>query len=178
MLAALTAAAASPAHARETAAGAVRIPNLSDTEVTLSWTDFKTLFGATHGFEIPFVFNRFRHLGDADRFLFQRKTRDDRERLSRMMGSYWASFARDGVPSCVGAPAWPVYGEAGGSFVSLDTDNDGGITVVQGPESLDALAVELKRDPRIDPCLVVDEMDKWMFTRPIREQVKEATGCE
>ena len=55
--------------------------------------DFRKVLGAAHGFEIPFVFNRFVHLGDADRILFGNRTRDDRGRLSRAMGAYWASFA-------------------------------------------------------------------------------------
>jgi para-nitrobenzyl esterase len=139
--------------------------------------DFGTLFGAAHGFEIPFVFNRFRHLGDADRFLFQKKTREDRERLSRAMGAYWSAFARDGIPSGPGLPAWAKYGEAGGSFLRLDTDNDSGIEVVQGADSLEAMVSDLNDDSRIDSCHVVEEMSKWMFARPIAEHVRSATGC-
>lgn len=139
--------------------------------------DFKTLFGATHGFEIPFVFNHFHHLGDADRFLFQKRTRDDREHLSRAIGAYWASFAREGAPSCATEPEWPAFGEAGGSFLCLDTENDGGIKVLQGPDSLGAIASDLRSDPRIDACVVVNELDRWMFTRPTRAFLQSATGC-
>jgi para-nitrobenzyl esterase len=34
--------------------------------------------------------------------------------LSRVIGDYWISFARDGVPSATGAPDWPAFGGAGG----------------------------------------------------------------
>ncbi|MGI9626775.1 MAG: carboxylesterase/lipase family protein [Longimicrobiales bacterium] len=140
--------------------------------------DFKKLFGATHGFEIPFVFNRFQHLGNADRFLFHRKTLEGRERLSRAMGSYWASFARQGLPSCMGAPEWPVYGELGGSFLRLDASSDRGIEVLRGPDSVDSIVADLNNDTRVDRCFVVDELDKWMFTRPFATRLRVATGCE
>jgi para-nitrobenzyl esterase len=143
--------------------------------------DLKKLFGAAHGFEMPFVFGRFEHLGRADRLLFQKNTLSDREALSRAMGGFWASFARDGVPSYTGAPAWPVYRENGGSFMRLDTANDGGIEVVNAADSLDALVADMKMDPRIDDakrCMIVEEMGNWMFARPIRAQVQAATGCE
>ena len=32
--------------------------------------------------------------------------------LSDAMLGYWAAFARDGVPSAEGKPAWPPYGES------------------------------------------------------------------
>jgi para-nitrobenzyl esterase len=146
----------------------------------LLFMDFKKLLGAAHGFEIPFVFNRFQNFGAADWILFRKKTLDDRERLSSAMGGYWASFARDGVPSYAGAPAWPVYGENGASFMRLDTDNDGGIEVINGADSLDALVADLKKDPRIDDaerCLIVEEMAEWMFTRPIQKELQEAIAC-
>ncbi|MBO6718315.1 MAG: carboxylesterase family protein [Rhizobiaceae bacterium] len=34
--------------------------------------------------------------------------------LSRVIGDYWISFARDGVPSATGAPDWPAFDDAGG----------------------------------------------------------------
>lgn len=145
----------------------------------LLFMDFGKLLGAAHGLEIPFVFNKFEHLGDADRFLFTKGTRRDRETLSSAIGHYWASFARDGQPSCSGQPAWPRFDVAGGSFLRLDTDNDGGISVVNGVDSLDALATDLRRDERLDDQgrqAVIDEMGDWMFTRPVRPYVQSAMG--
>ncbi len=140
----------------------------------LPFMDFRKLFGATHGWEIPFVFDHFHHLGDADRILFRKRTLRDRKRLSRAMGSYWASFARDGRPSCPEQAEWPRYGTAGGSFLRLDTDNDGGIEVVRGKDSLQRIAADLARDPRISPRVVLQELDEWMFTRPVRAQLHAA----
>ena len=133
--------------------------------------DFHKLLGAAHGFEIPFVFNNFHHLGDADRFLFQKKTLQDREHLSHVIGGYWASFARDGVPTCSGAPAWPHWADRGGSVMRLDAGDDEGIEVMTGADSLDALATDINADPRLDDSgrrMFIDEMGNWMFTRPVR----------
>ncbi len=139
----------------------------------LLFMDLHRLFGAAHGFQTPFVFNRFRHLGDADRILFTRRGRPDRERLSRAMGSYWASFARHGVPSCPQQPDWPRYAEDGGTFLRLDTGT-GGIQAVAGTDSLDQLAYDLSQDSRLDEAQrhrIVDEMGNWMFTRPIQARL-------
>ncbi len=141
--------------------------------------DFGTLLGAAHGFEIPFLFNRFEHLGDADAILFESDSRDARERLSRAMGGYWASFARDGRPWQRDAPAWEPYGAAG-RFLRLDVDTDGGIELRGGADDLDALLADLRDDPRLDAegrCFVVDEMGKWMLSRGIQDRIRAATEC-
>ena len=97
------------------------------------------------------------------------------------MGAYWASFARNGVPSLEGGPAWPAFGEDGGSFLRLDTEDDGGIEVVRGVDSLGALVEDMMVDPRIDDaerCAIVDEMGRWLLTRSIRDRIATATGCD
>jgi para-nitrobenzyl esterase len=137
--------------------------------------DFGTMFGAAHGFEIPFVFGRFEHLGDADRFLFTRRTRTDRERLSQAIGHYWASFARDGHPTCPDRPDWPRYRPGQGPYLRLDTDNDGGIGAVAETDSVDRLAANLAGDPTLDDLQrrsIVAEMGNWLFTRPIQAHVR------
>jgi len=147
----------------------------------LLFMDFKKLLGAAHGLEIPFVFNRFTHLGDADRFLFQKRTQEDREELSRAIGRYWASFARTGTPTCPGRPDWPPFATNGGSYLRLDTDNDGGIGVVNDTDSLEQVATDLLADRRIDEAerrMIVDEMSNWMFARPIQAEIRTATGLD
>jgi para-nitrobenzyl esterase len=142
--------------------------------------DFAKVLGAAHGFEIPFVFNRFVHLGDADRVLFEERSAEEREQLSRTMGGYWASFARDGVPSSPSAPAWPAYAENHGSFMRFDTEDDGGVEVVVRADDLLTITADLQKDPRLDDanrCLIVGEMNEWMFTRPLHTQLRAATGC-
>ncbi|TPV92400.1 MAG: carboxylesterase family protein [Myxococcales bacterium FL481] len=138
------------------------------------FTDFHELLGAAHGFEIPFVFNRFEHLGDADRFLFQDRTAEDRERLSRTIGAYWASFARDGVPSCREASPWPEFGDCDGSFLRFDTAAGGGIEVIRGCDQFSALMADLRAETRVDRSFVVEEMNRWMFGQPVREQILRA----
>jgi len=141
--------------------------------------DFKKLLGAAHGFQSPFVFNRFEHLGDADRVLFQRRTEGDRQQLSRAIGAYWATFARTGRPSCSGRPDWPQYVEEGGSYLCLDTDNDGGIRVVNDSDDLRRVAADLREDERLDDAerrAIIDELDRWMFARPVQATLRSATG--
>ncbi len=142
------------------------------------WIDLQELLGAAHGFELPFILNRFQHLGDADRLLFESSTQDDRERLSRSMGGYWASFARDGAP---GSDDWPAYTGERPVFMRFDTQNDGGMGLVDGADSLEKLAADLVRDPQLDDaarCMIVTDMGKWMFTIGIQPKIKAATGCD
>ncbi len=139
--------------------------------------DFKTALGAAHGFEVPFVFNRFTHLGDADRILFQKHTKESRERLSRVIGEYWAAFARDGKPYRVGGPAWPVYAEHGGSYMQLDSESDSGVRIIQHADSLDVLVADLNSDPDLDDTqrrFIINEMRGWMFTTPILADLEAA----
>ncbi len=139
--------------------------------------DFKTALGAAHGFEVPFVFNRFTHLGDADRILFQKRTKESRERLSRVIGEYWTAFARDGKPYRAGGPAWPVYAEHGGSYMQLDSDSGSGVRVIQHADSLDELVADLNSDPDIDDAqrrFIINEMRGWMFTTPILADLEAA----
>ncbi len=138
--------------------------------------DFKKMLGAAHGFEIPFVFNRFEHLGGADRFLFQRSTLSEREHLADAMGRYWASFARDGVPSCPGEPEWPVYGPHG-TFLRFDTMSDGGIELVCGGDDVDRLLTDIRNDHQLDDkerSFLAEEMCKWMFAGKIQNKIRSS----
>jgi len=64
---------------------------------------------AFHASELPYVF------GSADRVPPRWPAIPDtpvEHGLSAAMMAYWASFARDGVPSAPDQPAWPAYGRA------------------------------------------------------------------
>ena len=113
--------------------------------------DLSKLLGAAHAMEIPFVFNRFILLGEADDIMFQDKTEASRQELSRTMGTYWANFARTGVPSAPGSPAWGPYG-SGGTLMHFDSRNDRGIRIESGPDTSSAIITDIAADPRI--CLL------------------------
>ena len=128
------------------------------------WMDLSKVIGAAHAIEIPFVFNRYAILGDADRYLFQKKTFETREILSRAMGAYWASFAREGVPINSGGAVWPIYGEAA-SVMYLDSINDAGIRVVDGADTLELIIADLRADLRVDDaqrCQIADGIVEWV----------------
>ncbi|MCI5048094.1 MAG: carboxylesterase family protein [Aquisalinus sp.] len=141
--------------------------------------DLKKMLGAAHAMEIPFVFNVFSLLGDADRIMFQKKTEDDRQQLSLTMGSYWANFARNGVPSASDAPAWPVYTAGGTSVLRLDAVSDGGIELMREPDSIDNIINDLRADARVtdeEKCLIGESIVEWV---PMLEtEVMGRLGCD
>jgi para-nitrobenzyl esterase len=57
--------------------------------------------GATHGSEIPYVFDNLA----AERWTWQRSDR----RLASQMADYWTNFAKTGDPNGDGLPRWPRY---------------------------------------------------------------------
>ncbi len=66
--------------------------------------------GAYHGAELPYVFNTH------DAWL---PTEGRDRELTRLMGRYWANFARAGDPNFAGAPAWPPLGAAGAATLVI-----------------------------------------------------------
>jgi len=124
------------------------------------WMDLSKVLGAAHSLEIPFVFNRFKLLGEADAVMFKDKTHETRQTLSRAMGKYWADFARTGKPSS----EWPNFG-SGANVLIFDSVNDGGIRVEQGADSEGKIANELKADKRLSEpqrCEIAKGLVDWM----------------
>jgi para-nitrobenzyl esterase len=71
--------------------------------------DGPKMFGASHGFEIPFVFGHW-DLGPDSMLIFGGGSREGRETLSGQMMSYWAEFAYSGSPGQGRGgdlPEWP-----------------------------------------------------------------------
>jgi len=127
------------------------------------WTDLSKVLGAAHGVEIPFVFNRFKFLGDADNIMWKKKTLETRQKLSRAMGSYWASFARTGMPAPSKLPSWPTFGRAA-NLIYLDSDNDAGIQVQAGADTVESLVSDLKVDARLSTqqrCEIAKGLLEW-----------------
>ncbi|MBI1391573.1 MAG: carboxylesterase family protein [Alphaproteobacteria bacterium] len=140
-------------------------------------TDFSTLFGAAHAFEIPFVMGNFEFLGPADRFVFAKETKESREDLSRAMQRYWAAFARTGAPGEAGGPAWRPYAD-GASLMRFDSRNDGGVEVVNDADSLGGLLEDLSADPRLDGgerCRIAEALVLW--ARDMETEIRRGAGC-
>ncbi len=78
----------------------------------------KTHDGVSHGYEIPFVFDSWGHIFGSGLLL----TSADRAE-SALVHSCWSAFAKTGVPTCAGAPAWPAYGEASDSLMAFGPTN-------------------------------------------------------
>ena len=73
--------------------------------------------GATHGTEVPFVFD---NTAFAGAFL---GVAPGIEELAATMSSAWATFARTGVPASAGLPAWPAYSTASRKVMLLDANS-------------------------------------------------------
>lgn len=143
-----------------------------------AFMDLSKILGAAHSLEIPFVFNRFKLLGEADGLMFQKKTLDSRETLSRAMGAYWASFARDGVPTAPDGPDWPTFGESA-NVLHFDSVNDGGIHAEQGFDTKDRLIADLKADNRINAeqrCEIAKSLAFWF--PEIVTQLQDLESCD
>lgn len=96
-----------------------------DEEPTIVGSDFSQMVGASHGFEIPFVFGHF-DLGEAANALWTEENAPGRKQLSERMISYWVNFAETGSPGRGRSGDLPEW-SAGPSFLVLDTETDGGI---------------------------------------------------
>lgn len=127
-------------------------------------TDLKKLLGAAHAIEIPFVFNKFKLLGRLDPVMFDEKSAAGRERLSRRMGAYWASFAREGEPGGDGLAPWPRWGEGGGALMRFDERSE----TIADRDSVDALIADLKADRSLSDDqrgVVAEALGLWMPER-------------
>lgn len=116
-------------------------------------TDTGELLGASHAMEIPFVFNHFELFGSFDRVLFNDRNAPGRQALADAMGGYWGQFAHTGEPGTGGAagPAWPRWGETA-RLMRFDTPDDGGVAVIDGRDTVDAIARDLAADDRLEPA--------------------------
>ena len=131
-----------------------------DEEPTVLGADLSRMLGASHLFEIPFVFGHF-DLGSREaNGLFTRDNEPGRKALSAEMMTRWARFAADGAPGWEPAPTTMV----------LDTPAGGGLRPTVAPVTRDDVLAAIAADPRLptarDRCLVYHELVAWAGTLP------------
>ncbi len=102
-----------------------------DEEPTYLWMDFSKIFGAAHGFEIPFITGNFDYFG-FEKYIINDQNRSAAMQLSNAMMSYWAEFAYKGDPGNGrkgNLPNWSSWqnGRDKNKFIIFDSSNDKGI---------------------------------------------------
>jgi len=119
-----------------------------DEEPSILWIDLGELLGASHGFEVPFIFGHW-YLGPQSNFLFDESNRRGREALSAAMMSYWTEFAKNGHPARGrdgNLPLWSAWTEGAHRFNILDTKESGGMRMAEGSETAQDIAASILED--------------------------------
>jgi len=157
-----------------------------DEEPTVLGADLSKMLGASHGFEIPFVFGHF-DLGRAGNMIFTEENAPGRASLSSAMMSYWAQFAGTGDPGrgvSGDLPAWTAWDPSSAEapkYAILDTPEGGGIRMTNGPvETPAGVVAALEVDARLadsaQRCEVLRALASWSrgYTR---EQYAKREDC-
>ena len=79
-----------------------------------TWKPENNALGASHGMELPFMFNN---------VAVQREmtgSSDSAYALADIMSDYWISFIKTGDPNVAGRPKWDAYTEENGATMVLD----------------------------------------------------------
>lgn len=72
--------------------------------------------GASHGAELPYVFDSWKDSPVGDSFMNE----EDRATVARAHGC-WVAFAKTGTPSCPATPEWPAYKADSDQLMEFDT---------------------------------------------------------
>jgi para-nitrobenzyl esterase len=144
-----------------------------DEEASFLGADLARLLGASHAFEVPFVFGHF-ELGEAN-VVFDDENQPGRVALAEQMMSYWAQFAYTGDPGrgrTGDLPEWRAWdaspaGEPG--FMVLDTATDGGSRMSSDVLTHATVVARVREDPRLespgDRCSVLHDLTQWALRR-------------
>ncbi len=141
-----------------------------DEEPTVFWlADLGEMLGASHGFEIPFVFGHW-DLGPEANVIFSEGNREGREELAARMMSYWAQFAQAGDPGHGregDLPEWKPFDTRpeAEKLLILDTDAGGGVRMSDAGASREQVIAAVDQDPRLasqrDRCRVYHQLVSW-----------------
>ena len=155
-----------------------------DEEPSLLGIDLGAYLGASHGFEIPFVFGHW-DLGKQGNVIYNDANRAGREALSEQMMSYWANFAWTGDPGRGrngDLPAWSGWdGRPGANkYMILDTQDGGGSRMGSKQVTRESVVASVDTDPRLtsqrDRCFVYRELARW--SRGLTEAEYATAGHE
>ena len=125
-----------------------------DEEPKILWNDVAVTVGASHFFEIPFVFNTpdTFTVPIASPLLFTPSAAEGRQILSDSMSSYWAAFAYHGDPGFGFNDSEPVQwgswsdqpGEE--NIIIFDSINDAGIRMIEDRISFESVQLQLQQE--------------------------------
>lgn len=156
-----------------------------DEEVSIPLLyDGPQMLGASHAFEIPFVFGHW-YLGPDTRLIFGGGSREGRETLSAQMMSYWAEFAYRGSPGRGRAgdlPEWPAWDDStpdAARYLIFDSPADGGLRLASETFTVEKVVAQLMEDPRLtddrDRCAILRALAEWRYLS--REQYAGVEAC-
>jgi para-nitrobenzyl esterase len=119
-----------------------------DEQGSMFGYDLSKALGAAHALELPFVFGDFEILPMA--YLFD--SSPGKDALSDSMMSYWSAFAHAGDPDRGrdgNQPQWLRWGSDGKTSIVLDTDEGGGIRMIEDIVTRAAVVQTLATDPEV-----------------------------
>ncbi len=141
-----------------------------DEEPTVLGADLSVMLGASHGFEIPFVFGHF-DLGREGNQIFTTENQPGREALSGQMMSYWAQFAYTGAPGrgrrgdLQDWTAWDSSSPTSPKFIVLDTPGAGGPRMSSDTVTQASVLAAVDDDSRLptqrDKCGIFHALASW-----------------
>ena len=113
--------------------------------------DFGELLGASHGLEVPYIFDDFKGSIMVPG-LYNDSNIPGRDLLAAQMRSYWSEFARTGSPGRGrngDLTPWQPWRDAGPNLMLLDTASDGGLRMVNEPMTVAMIKQRLAQDQSI-----------------------------
>ena len=140
-----------------------------DEEPSVMGADLSVMLGASHAFEIPFVFGHY-DLGKANA-IWTKDNAPGRDELSEAMMSYWTEFARTGNPGRGrkgDLPVWKPWDVTPGSpkFLILDTAVGGGPRMSADALTLEKLIARVRAENRDrserERCETYRQVDAWL----------------